>query len=74
MDYMDYSQVALERMVAYMHLDKAMLNHLNRRKTKLSKNFLFISFIPGTVGGAWPPVNGADGCCACGYGGAVLGG
>ncbi len=30
--------------------------------------------IPGTVGGGWPPVGGADGCWACAYGGALLGG
>jgi hypothetical protein len=72
MDYTDYNLVALERMVAYMHLDMVMPNHLKYRLR--NKSFFFLSvifFIPVVVGGG-PPDGGADGCCACGYGGAAL--
>jgi hypothetical protein len=40
MDYMDYNQVALERMVAYMHLDKVMVHHL-KRKYHRKRNIFF---------------------------------
>ena len=68
MDYKDYNLVALEKMIAYRHLDMVMMNHLEGKV-----NIYFYSeffFLPVVVGG--PPVGGADGCCACGYGGAVL--
>ena len=32
MDCMDYNYVALERMVAYMHLDKVMPQHLDKEE------------------------------------------
>ena len=61
---MDCNPVALERMVAYKHLDMAMQNRL---KSKFQINSLFIIlFSPGAVAGGGPPVDGAAGCCVGG--------
>ncbi len=73
MDCMDYNLVALERTVAYMHLDKAIVHHLNQENIVETTILSCYINIPGTVGGGWPPVGGAAGW-AYGYGGALLGG
>ncbi len=42
---------------------------INNITFSLLRNFFFL---PVVVVGGGPPVGGADGCCACGYGGAAL--
>jgi hypothetical protein len=48
---MDYNLVALERTVAYMHLDKAIVHHLNQENIVETTILSCYINIPGTVGG-----------------------